>query len=179
MYIKVFLACYNNIHHTASKCAVAGFDKYNAFDVLIILCIGMLLPGTPWVCTKLSASPALCAPNSYLGSPKLSQKPSSVWRRTWVYFLCCLWFSEANFYNIFIFNLGSQMLQNSFVNIFMCRCSFIWQELLFVEALVFNKVHSSFCTNVQERFSVELVRDLWYEKIKHEGVEVGGGKVLW
>lgn len=117
MYIKVFLACYNNIHHTASKCAVAGFDKYNAFDVLIILCIGMLLPGTPWVCTKLSASPALCAPNSYLGSPKLSQKPSSVWRRTWVYFLCCLWFSEANFYNIFIFNLGSQMLQNSFVNI--------------------------------------------------------------
>lgn len=49
MYIKVFLACYNNIHHTASKCAVAGFDKYNAFDVLIILCIGMLLPGTPWV----------------------------------------------------------------------------------------------------------------------------------
>jgi len=52
MYIKVFLVCYNNIHHTASKRAVARFDEYNAFDVLIILCVGMLLPGTPWVCTK-------------------------------------------------------------------------------------------------------------------------------
>lgn len=67
----MFLACYNNIHHTARKCAVAGFDKYNAFDVLIILYIGRLLPGTPRVCTKLYTSPGLCskvvprlAPNS-------------------------------------------------------------------------------------------------------------------
>lgn len=61
MYIKVFLACYNNIHHTARKCAVAGFDKYNAFDVLIILSIGRLLPGTPRVCTKLYTSLGLCS----------------------------------------------------------------------------------------------------------------------
>lgn len=148
MYIKVFLACYNNIHHTASKCAVAGFDKYNAFDVLIILCIGMLLPGTPWVCRKLSTSPVLCS-KIIPGPTQTLSKASCERSRTWVHFLCRLWFNEANFYNLFIFHLGSQMLQNSSVNIFVYRCSFIWQELLFVEALVFNMVYSFFCMNVQ------------------------------
>lgn len=148
MYIKVFLACYNNIHHTASKCAVAGFDKYNAFDVLIILCIGMLLPGTPWVCTKLSTSPSFCSKIVLRLTQTLSEASCMPWR-TRVYFFCDFWFNGASFYHLFIFNLGSQMLQNSFVNVLMYRCSFFWQELVFVEALVFNVVYSFFCMNVQ------------------------------